>query len=82
MVVDLSTGTMDFEEDVGEEQEERGEHLEGKYYFRVLRPDEEIRQALSFNIKVTSKDCGHLRIGQEELVSCSSDYSTRWLAIK
>jgi hypothetical protein len=21
-------------------------------------------------------------IGQEELVSCSSDYSTRWLAIK
>jgi hypothetical protein len=23
-----------------------------------------------------------LTIGQEELVSCSSDYSTRWLAIK
>jgi hypothetical protein len=28
-------------------------------------------------------DChSYVGIGQEELVSCSSDYSTRWLAIK
>jgi hypothetical protein len=32
--------------------------------------------------KIEKMPMGRLLIGQEELVSCSSDYSTRWLAIK
>jgi hypothetical protein len=32
--------------------------------------------------KVMSAKYSARRIGQEELVTCSSDYSTRWLAIK
>jgi flagellar biosynthesis component FlhA len=66
------------------EEDEKNKREEEKRYKEVVKENEmlqkkvqEVRLCKSFQLSSS-----FARIGQEELVSCSSDYSTRWLAMK